>query len=192
MTWPTPSALPESTSARARGRTLFLAWAVTALAGSFLVWLADVAFYDRFEVSASDLPSWDAWSALELGVQLLAWAVVFGLWLWWPRRLAVVAVTAVVLAVVGVAARAWAHDEAGRAWEGARRVMPQAVLPFSFSASPARMVPYGREPLPEGIPGRVLLLRWHRDSAVVYDPVTHHTLWVGAKIAVPALTGEQR
>ena len=101
MTSPTPTALLEPTSARPRSRTLLFAWVLTALAGSFLVWLADVAFYGRFGVLASDLPSWDAWSALELGVQLFACAVVLALWLWWPRRLAVVAAAAVVLAGVG-------------------------------------------------------------------------------------------
>ena len=53
------------------------------------------------------------------------------------------------------------------------------------------MIPYGREALPEGIPSRVLVLRRHPDSAVVYDPATHQTLWVGNKIAVPAWTADQ-
>ena len=164
------------------------AWALTALVGSLLVWLADFAFYERFGLDASEMPSWSPWSALDLTVQLLAWAAVAALWFWWPRRHVVVAAIAVALVVFGIGARAWAQHEVGRAWGGAR-VWPAAVLPFQFSARPTTMVPYDREQLPEGVPAHVLLLRYHPDQAVVYDPETHQTSWIGNKIAVPVWRG---
>lgn len=181
------TALPNVTR-RPSGWALAKGWGLTALVGSLLVWLADVAFYSRFGLDVSEVRSWSPWSALDLTVQVLAWAAVAALWLWWPRRHVVVAVVAVALAVFGMGARAWAHHEADRAWAGAR-VWPAAVLPFQFSARPTTMVPYGRDQLSEGVPARVLLLRYHPDQAVVYDPATQQTSWIGNKIAVPVWGG---
>jgi hypothetical protein len=144
-----------------------------------------VAFYDRFRVFTTDLPSWSPWSALELTVQFFGYLVVGALWLWWPRRHVVVAMAAIALAVGGMGARAWAHHEADRAW-GGTAVRPAAVLPFSFSASPVRMIPHGSSTLPEGVPSHGLGLRFSQDVTVVFDPNTHETVWVGSAMAVPA------
>jgi hypothetical protein len=176
---------------RRRGKTLLVTWSLSALSASLVVWFADVAFYDRFGMKSSDLPSWSAWSALELTVQVFAWLVVGALWLWWPRRHAVVAGAVIALVVLGMGTRAWAHHEADRARAGTP-VWPRAVLPFTFSARAATLIPHGTEALPQGMPSRVLLLRSHPDSVVVYDPTRGDTMRVSREIAVAAGTAGGR
>lgn len=187
---------PELTTAAVAGacrpsvKTLLWAGVGSAIAASIVLWAAgDVAFYDRFHLSSNDLPSWSPWSALSLGTQAFAWCVMGALWFGCQRRHVVVLVAAVALAVGGLGVRAWAHHEADRAWAGTP-VNPTAVLPFQFSARPATMIPYGTDQLPEAIPAYVLVLRNKPGQAVVYDPATRRTNWVGSKIAVPAWVGE--
>jgi hypothetical protein len=186
MTSPQLSAAALPSAVRPRLKTVLWAGVASALAASIAVWVAgDVAFYSRFHLSSSDLPSWSPWLALELAAQAFAWCVMAGLWFGWGRRRLVVLTAVAALAIGGLGARTWAHHEAGRVSDGAR-VLPAAPLPFQFSAVPATMVPFGSDQLPEGTPAHVLVLRSHDDHAVVYDPATGETHWIGNKIAVPA------
>ncbi len=168
--------------------TLLWAWVASAAAASLVLWIAgDVAFYDRFGLLINDVPSWSPWSALQLGSQAFGWAVMAALWFGWRRRNVVALGTVAVLAVGGLAVRAWAHHEADRAWAGAQ-VSPAAVLPFEFSARSTTMIPHDGDHLPAGVPSRGLLLRYHPDQAIVYDPVSHQTSWIGNQIALPVWT----
>jgi hypothetical protein len=183
---------PTTLAATGRDRpgptTLFWAWAAGAGAASLVLWVAgDMAFYNRFGLQINDIPSWRPWSALQLGSQAFGWAVMAALSLGWRRRQVVVVATVAVLAVGGLAVRAWAHHEADRAWAGAQ-VWPAAVLPFEFSARSTTMIPRDGDHVPEGVPSQGLLLRYHPDQAVVYDPASHQTYWIGNKIALPVWT----
>lgn len=163
---------------------------MTALSVSLLAWWAESSFYDRFGPLASGLPSWDPWLLLDLGVQLVAWAVVGALWLWWPRRHVVAIVTALLLGALGLAAHAWVQHEADRVQAGTP-VWPKSVLPFDFSAQAVTMIPYGTPSLPEGVPSQPLLLRFDPESRTVllFDPATQETLWVDNDVASPSFGG---
>ena len=182
-----PTALATLTR-RPSGRAMATAWGVTALATSLVVWLADVAVYDRFGVVSSDLPSGSPWSALELTVLAVAWLAVAALWLWWPHRDGGDCGHRRRLVLGGLGARSWAHHEAERA-AGGMSMWPGPVLPFTFTARSTTLVPYGRDQqLPEGIPKEVLMLRYHPDSVTVYDPTSKQTMWMGNQVAVPTWT----
>ena len=154
--------------------------ALVALSASVVVWYADRTFYAPFGPLASDLSSWSLWSMLELLVQLLGWGVAGALWLWWPQRRVVAVVAAVVIAAAAVTTLAWADHEADRALAGTP-VWPASVLPFSFSARPVEMIPVARARA-TGVPSQALLLSFGDglDSALIYDPATVETRWVGS------------
>lgn len=175
----TQVAVPVSRT-RPRGYYFFGIGALVALSASLVVWCADRAFYAPFGPLASELSSWSPWSMLDLLVQLLGWGVAGVLWLWWPQRRVVAVVAAVVIGAGAVATLAWADHEADRALAGTP-VWPASVLPFSFSARAVEMIPVATARA-TGVPSQALLLGFGEglDSALIYDPATGETRWVGS------------